>query len=291
MGLGSATEFSREVNMPMIGADEREVYDLQGVLRGFKVFEADEVARFNREYERLVGLLPDGKTVGEILNWHDHDRFLYELVSEARILDYVEDLLGPDFYVWGSQFFSKAPHDETPVHWHQDAFYWPLTPPETVTVWIAFGDSSVENGCMQVVPGSHRAGMLKHREASGQSTGLWIELEGGQFLESDAMNVELKAGEISLHDDHMVHGSGGNFSDRARVGLAVRYSPTHVKCDTTIWPKFVSHLVRGEDRYGHNPKGEPPVGALDHYVQVLPLTAPEVRHKLLEMREAGMLGR
>ena len=272
----------------MLGPDERKAYENRGILHGFPIFETGEIERFNREYERLTQLLPPDKTVGEILNWHYYDRFLYELASDARILDYAEAIIGPDFYVWGTQFFSKPPHDDTPVHWHQDAFYWPLTPREAVTVWIAFTDSSTENGCMSVVPRSHRAGMLKHRPSSGQSIGLWIELEAGQFHESDVMDVELKAGEISLHDDHIVHGSGGNLSDRARVGLAIRYSPTHVKCDTTIWPKFVCHLVRGSDRYRHNPMGELPTEPLDHYVQMVPLTAPEVRGKLMAMREQGL---
>ena len=85
-----------------------------------------------------------------------------------------------------------------------------------------------------------------------------LELEEGTFNEADAVTINLKAGEVSLHDDNIVHGSPPNRSDRWRIGLTIRYSPTHVKCDLTKGPKFRQYMMRGVDEYKHNPYGTIP---------------------------------
>jgi non-heme Fe2+,alpha-ketoglutarate-dependent halogenase len=175
----------------------------------------------------------------------------------AIILDYVEDLLGPDFFLWGSNFFIKEPRSHSTVGWHQDAYYWPLNPHESLTVWLAFDDSTVENGAMNVIPGSHRAGLLKHVRVQRSDTDsvLMLECERGQFREDGAVDVTLKAGEVSIHDDKLVHGSPANPSDHRRAGLTLRYSRTNVKCDLSVNPHFKAYLCRGVDRYHYNPQG------------------------------------
>jgi len=97
-------------------------------------------------------------------------RWLYDVCSAPALLDIVEGLLGPDFYMWGSQFFAKSPHSSSTVAWHQDGYYWPLEPlHESVTAWLAFEDVDEGNGAMQVIPGSHRAGLLQHRKHVSES--------------------------------------------------------------------------------------------------------------------------
>jgi non-haem Fe2+, alpha-ketoglutarate-dependent halogenase len=264
---------------------EVERYARDGYLAGFRVFSEAEIHEINREFQRLLELLPADKTAGDICQWHEHDKFLYDICAEPRLLEFVEDLIGPNFYLWGSHFFAKLPHDPTAVAWHQDAFYWPLEPREAVTVWLAFTDSDAENGCLRIIPGSHLAGMLRHQRSSGtQANALWLELEGGQFSLSNAKNVELRAGEISLHDDHIVHGSEGNLSDRWRVGLAIRYSPAHVKCDLGHWPRFLTFPVRGDNRKNMNPMGARPQSLLTHFVQTPPMSTLEARERLMSKR-------
>ena len=108
---------------------------------------------FIRDLHELLALLRPGESSKEIREWHESSRFLYDICMHPTILDYVEDLLGPDFYLWGSNFFIKEPRSLSTVGWHQDAYYWPLDPHESLTVWLAFDDSTVENGAMTVVPG------------------------------------------------------------------------------------------------------------------------------------------
>jgi hypothetical protein len=90
--------------------------------------------------------------------WHKCSRTFYDLSRHPASLDYVEDLIGPDFFQWAGQFFVKYPGDGPEVPWHQDAQYWPLAPQQTVSVWLAVYNTNANNAAMQVVSGSHRRG-------------------------------------------------------------------------------------------------------------------------------------
>ena len=197
-------------------------------------------------------------------------RAVAKTAMNDMILDYVEDVLGPNFYLWGSNFFIKPPHSSSTVGWHQDTYYWPLEPKISATVWLAFEDVNEENAAMQVIPGSHTAGLLKHSRSSDTDSVLTLECERGQFREDSAVSLNLKAGQISIHDDKLVHGSPANHSNRRRAGLTVRYSTTEVKCDLSVNPHFRTYLCRAMDEYRHNPVGTVPTqqfGRLDEREQ------------------------
>jgi ectoine hydroxylase-related dioxygenase (phytanoyl-CoA dioxygenase family) len=234
-------------------------FEINGYLHALPpVFSAGEVRQLNEGLVELMKLLRPGEDSKEIREWHENSRFLYEICTNNVILDYVQDLLGPDFYLWGSNFFIKEPHSPSTVGWHQDAYYWPLDPHESLTVWLAFDDSSVENGAMEVIPGSHTAGILKHIRTSGSGSVLTLECERGQFREDTRRPVTLRAGEVSIHDDKLVHGSPANRSGLRRAGLTIRYSRTNVRCDLAINPHFTTYLCRGVDTFRHNPQGTIP---------------------------------
>ena len=232
----------------------------RGYVAPIPVFSADEVRRFQAEYEKLITMLPPGKTMNFVNWWHKRNRFLYDLCMDPRLLDRVESILGPNFFLWGSHFFVKEPGDGTEVPWHQDAQYWPLSPQNAVTVFIAFTDCVRENACMRVIPGSHRGNILRHETAADEHLVLKQRVAAGQFDESDSVYLELQAGEISLHDDALLHGSAANHSQRRRVGFTMRFSSTDVKCDLNVWPNFQAFLARGVDEYRLNPIGTPPTG-------------------------------
>jgi non-haem Fe2+, alpha-ketoglutarate-dependent halogenase len=230
------------------------------------IYPSAQMAELRQGLHELLRILRPGEDAKEIREWHESSRFLYDICMNPHILDIVEDVLGPDFVLWGSNFFIKEPHTPSVVGWHQDAFYWPLDPIESLTVWLAFDDSVVENGAMNVIPRSHRAGILKHVRRVGTDSVLTLECELGQFREDTALPVTLHAGQISIHDDKLVHGSPANNSDKRRAGLTIRYSRTNVKCDLSVNPHFRSYLCRGVDTYRHNPQGSIPTqmfGRLD----------------------------
>ncbi|MEW6511196.1 MAG: phytanoyl-CoA dioxygenase family protein [Bacteroidota bacterium] len=242
-----------------LSQDQVAFYRTNGYLIGLPpVFSPAQVAEMNAGLEELLKLLRPGEDSKEIREWHESSRFLYDICMDGTILDYIEDILGPDFYLWGSNFFIKPPHSSSTVGWHQDTYYWPLEPKISATVWIAFEDVDERNAAMQVIPGSHIAGLLKHSRSSDTDSVLTLECERGQFREDAAVSLNLKAGQVSIHDDKLVHGSPANHSDRRRAGLTVRYSSTIVKCDLTVNPHFKTYLCRGVDRYRHNPIGTIP---------------------------------
>jgi len=218
------------------------------------VFNSNQIREMNDGLQELLKLLRPGEEAKEIREWHESSRFLYELCMNPTILDYVEDLLGP-FYLWASNFFIKEPHSKSTVGWHQDAYYWPLEPHESLTAWIAFDDTDEENAAMQVIPGSHQAGLLQHGRSQTTDSVLTLECEKGQFREDSAVSLNLKAGQISIHHDNVVHGSPANHSNRRRAGLTARYSRTKVRCDLSVNPHFKTYLCRGVDEYRHNPVG------------------------------------
>ncbi len=253
-------------------ATEVDQFHTQGYIKNLPLLDPQSTKTLQKQFMEFVDMVPDTVDIYRVNNWHKANRWFYELGRTPAILDYVEDLLGPNFNQWAGGFFIKFPHDESTVPWHQDARYWPLEPRDTVTVWLAVFDTDRDNGCMRVVPGSHRWGDLEHREiadsprweevseaeARKNKYVLWQEVDPDSFTEDQAADIDLKAGEISLHDDDLIHGSTGNPSDRMRAGITFRYSPTKVKCDLSVWPTFEVYPARGVDHFQHNPVGKPP---------------------------------
>jgi non-heme Fe2+,alpha-ketoglutarate-dependent halogenase len=175
--------------------------------------------------------------------------WLNDLVRNPAILDAVESILGPDILCWGSGFFAKNPNDAKYISWHQDSTYWDLSSSDVLTAWLALTPSTPENGCLQVVPGSHLLNQIPHRDtfAPGNllSRGQEIAVEVDR---SKAVDVVLKPGEISLHHVRIFHASEPNRGTGRRVGYSIRYIPTYVRQTTG---RISASLVRGVDSYHH----------------------------------------
>jgi len=264
--------------------EQKKFYAANGYILGLPpVMTPAQVRELNQGTEELMKLLHPGEDAKEIREWHESSRFLYDICTNDIILDYVEDILGPDFYLWGSNFFIKPPRSSSTVGWHQDTYYWPLEPKISATVWVAFEDVDEANAAMQVIPGSHRAGLLKHSRSTATDSVLTLECEQGQYREDSAVSLNLRAGQVSIHDDKLVHGSPANHSDRRRAGLTIRYSSTVVKCDLAVNPHFTTYLCRGVDSYRHNPVGKVPAaqfGRLDRKHVSVEEAGPEAEKKL-----------
>ena len=174
---------------------------------------------------------------------------LDRLIRNDRMLDAVEDLLGPNILCWTSLFFTKDAGDPAFVSWHQDSTYWGLSSAEVASAWIALSPSTVESGAMRVVPGTHKLAQIAHRDTY-ETDNL---LTRGQVVEhavdeDAAVDIVLRPGEASLHHVRLIHGSGPNRSADRRIGFAIRYIPTHVR---NVVGRDFAALVRGVDDYGH----------------------------------------
>ena len=152
-----------------------------------------------------------------------------------EILDMVEQLIGPNFALWNSSFFAKPAKIGSKTPWHQDGEYWPVRPLATCSVWVAVDHSTEENGCLRVIPGSHKNRRLApHDYNAADGLSLPLELKSDEYDESFAENIVLRAGQISLHDVYLVHGSEPNRSERSRRGMTLRYMPTTSVFDRTL---------------------------------------------------------
>jgi ectoine hydroxylase-related dioxygenase (phytanoyl-CoA dioxygenase family) len=183
--------------------------------------------------------------------------WLNDLIRETRILDAVEDLYGANLLCWTTNFFIKESHDPAFVSWHQDSTYWGLSAPDVVTAWVALSESNEENGSMQVIPGTHLMDQIPHRDTFSKDNLLTRGQEVAVDVDaSQAVSINLKPGEMSLHHVRIIHGSPPNRSNGRRIGFAIRYIPTYVR---QLQGDDSATLVRGVDEFrtfAHEPRPE-----------------------------------
>ena len=156
------------------------------------IYTQEEMRQLNAELPNLLALLQPGETAKDIREWHETSLYLYEICMNPKIHDLVEGILGPNFYLWASSFFIKEPFSKSTVGWHQDAYYWPMKPHHSVTVWLAVDDVDEENGGMKIIPGSHLGGLLQHKRQGQTDSIITLELETGTFREADAVQFKLR---------------------------------------------------------------------------------------------------
>ncbi len=191
------------------------------------------------------------------------DPFWIRLCTDARLIDVIEPFLGPNIALFAAHYISKPPRTGQPVLWHQDGNYWPLEPMEVITIWLAADDSTPENGCMRVIPGTHIGQKIyQHRQSNEEPNVLSSALDR-KVDETEAVDVIVPAGGVSLHSPFLIHGSEANPSDKRRGGLTLRYIPTTTRIKRENFPAY---LCRGERVDGIN--NYPPLPKYrsgDHY--------------------------
>ncbi len=228
---------------------QRADFDAHGYLAPVDALGADEAAEHGRRLAVLLAPTGGHPDVRLRNNPHLLLRWMADLVRDPRVLDPLEDLLGPDLLVLRTTLFVKVPRDPGIVAWHQDLAYWDLSSDRTITAWVAFTDSTTANGCMRVVPGSHRGPLLDHRLGRDRHN----RLLRGQLVRVDlpperVAALELRAGQLSLHHGLTLHSSPPNPSDTLRAGLAMRFISPEVR---QRGPRHGATLVRGADPYGY----------------------------------------
>jgi ectoine hydroxylase-related dioxygenase (phytanoyl-CoA dioxygenase family) len=238
-----------------------EAYRRDGYLAPLRALPATDAGRYRaliEDHERRTGAPLQGK-------WRVKSHLLFtwadRIVHHPAILDAVEDVIGPDILCWTSNFFIKEPGTADFVSWHQDAAYWGLEPAEVVTAWVALTPSNLASGCVKVIPATHGGTALPHVDTFARGNmltrGQEIDVE---VDESRAVSLLLQPGEMSLHHIKLVHGSAPNRSRDRRIGLAIRYLPTHVRQSRL---RDSAMLVRGTDAHRHFDLEPRPLADLD----------------------------
>jgi ectoine hydroxylase-related dioxygenase (phytanoyl-CoA dioxygenase family) len=202
--------------------DRVEEYERRGVVFPVRVLTDREAAAYRSALAEVEAL--SGGALRRLDQAHRFFPWAYRLATHEAVVAAAAALLGDDLFIDGTLALSKPPHDPSYVSWHQDSVYsrWHLFP--SVSAWVALSPSNARSGCMRVVQGSHKLGKLAHEEVADPSNLLRRgERVGVEVAESEAVDVELRPGEMSLHHCNIIHGSNPNRTDEARVGFIVRF--------------------------------------------------------------------
>lgn len=247
-----ATETWELAGVPTAG--QVEFFRENGYLKFGRILQRPEIDVLRAHVDEMIAALPAGKRPEEMDRPHFEDPWLFRYLVHPRVLDVIEAFIGPDIVLWSSHFIAKPRGDGKAVPWHTDGTYWGerLQPMKVITLWLAVDESSRDNGCMRVIPGSHRwphAGYDEYDEVDRATNVFHAQLRSVD--EAQAVDLELAVGECHFHDAWTVHGSTPNRSDRRRCGYTMRYMPADVHFQPGDWSsKHQIYLVRGQDRTG-----------------------------------------
>jgi ectoine hydroxylase-related dioxygenase (phytanoyl-CoA dioxygenase family) len=215
------------------------------------LFSQEGLARLRTIFERQLAAKGD-KLSDELDTPHFREPELLELLLSDEVLDLVEPITGPDIVLWSSHFISKDPYTGRATPWHEDSAFWEgrvSNYDNIVTVWLALDRSTRENGCMRVIPGTHRHGFSRYLDVDTQQNTFGRQIESVE--ESEAVYFELEPGECSLHDSRIIHGAHANQSPSRRCGYTMRYFPASTRAYTEENLGHSLWLARGQDRAGN----------------------------------------
>jgi len=241
-------------------AAQIRAYQENGYVDRIDIFSPEEVDEIAADLAEAEAKYADALDAAGRNNAHYVLPVLDRITHDPRILDAVEDLIGPNIMVVGTTLFIKEPETKGFVSWHQDARYIGLEPHDWVTGWVALCDVTLENGFMQMIPGSHTAPLRDHIDTFDEDNILTRGQTVPDVNEADAAPVEMKAGQLSLHHPRIVHGSGPNLSQRRRLGFAIQcyIAPNVDQVIGTNW----AQIARGVDTHGHHPIAPRPSGVM-----------------------------
>ncbi|MBI36373.1 MAG: phytanoyl-CoA dioxygenase [Alphaproteobacteria bacterium] len=231
-------------------SEQSQRYELDGFVFPIKVMEIEEANNYGRKlhsYWKDPSQFIKGNKLQKI---HLFTLWMSEIIRHKKILDAVEDVLGPNILCWTTTLFVKKPKDPGFVSWHQDGEYWGLNSHNVVTAWLALSPATSKNGCMKMMPGSHKWPEIRHIDTFDDNN----LLSRGQVIdcnieEEKSVKIQMKPGQISLHHVNIAHCSAPNTTNQLRMGIAIRYICPTVK--QIKHKKDSATLVRGVDTEGN----------------------------------------
>ena len=253
--------------MKALSDEQLNRYERDGVLFPVDVLSDEEVSFFRARVESVVRS-GDG-SLRRLDSLHLFFPWAHRLVTHGHLVSVIESILGDDILVDGTLVFYKPPRDSSYVSWHQDSVYsgWHLTP--TTSAWIALTASRQRNGCMRVIPGSHNRGVVAHSTLQDGANLLRRGERVESVDESEAVDVLLEPGQMSLHQSTIIHGSKSNVSEEPRIGFIVR---------------FVTNAIANRERPILRVRGD---GDCSHLILANPPSEEDEQGALDAWREAG----
>ncbi|WP_217428497.1 phytanoyl-CoA dioxygenase family protein [Microlunatus speluncae] len=211
-------------------AEVRTKFEEQGFAVIRNVLDPVTIEELQRHVQWLASRYPELRPE----HWHHplarNDAFWVRIISDDRLLDIAEAFLGPDLACFTAHYVCKRPRDGQAVLWHQDGAYWNLDPMSALTVWIAVDKCTVDNGCLRMVPGSHRmplrAPVLRSDVPNMLSSATENEIVQDWIERAGVVDVELEPGDVEIHHPNILHSSNANTSTTRRCGLDLGYIAT-----------------------------------------------------------------
>ena len=229
---------------PMEQKQLRKEYKENGYLVFKNVLDAGLVQETSNHVDLLMGKNPDLRPENLGHSLMTNDPFWVRLVGDNRLLDIAEIFVGKNIALFASHYISKPSSDGRPVLWHQDGSYWPLEPMEVITLWLAVDESTIENGCMRVISGTHNSQLQEMKKRQDIPNVLSSGIDPNLVDETKAVDVILEAGDVSVHHPNIIHGSNPNLSTKRRCGLTIRYIPSSTRIvSDRQWPS--AFMLRG----------------------------------------------
>lgn len=216
---------------------KRQVFDQQEL--------SDLTSIFEEHYAEKGTKLSD-----ELDTPHFRDPRLLDFLLSPKVLDIVEGLIGPNIGLWSSHFICKEPLVGRRTPWHEDSAYWKGkfdNFDKIVTLWLAVDDSTLLNGCMGVVPGTHKNGFSEYESIDSVKNTFDTEIKKELVDEGSVVWFELNKGECSLHDSRIIHGAYANTSKNRRCGYTMRYFSLDMKFNPEKAPSHRLWWCRGEN--------------------------------------------
>jgi ectoine hydroxylase-related dioxygenase (phytanoyl-CoA dioxygenase family) len=218
-------------------AAAKQHFDREGYAIFRQVIDADLLQEVNAHLDWLHAKYPQLRPENYNHELVRTDPFWVHLISNEGLLDVAQQFIGPDIGLFASHYISKPPFDGQAVLWHQDGSYWPLDPMEVVTLWLSVDHSDPENGCMRVIPRTQTLDLQELETRTDVPNVLESAIKEGVVDESQAVDIILNPGDVSVHHPNIIHGSNANTSPRRRAGLTIRYIPTTTRIVTKkLWP-------------------------------------------------------
>ena len=255
-------------------------YQLEGYVTPVRVIPEMEARGLRAKLEAVEAdqggkLDPPQRNKAHLLfKWVD------DLIRDPRVLDPIEQLIGPNILCWNTLFWIKEAHSSSFVSWHQDTKYWGLSSDKVVTAWLALSPASLNAGCMRVMPRTHVGDVLPHEDRYNQDNLLTRGQEITSGVDDDvAISMPLDVGEMSIHNYRLAHASGSNITDDRRIGVSMHFMPTDTGQIVGDWDSAA--LVRGEDTYGKFAKTPVPVCDFDEVAVAFHARASQAIHEIL----------
>ena len=233
-----------------LNAEQISGYWRDGFIYPIPVMSSNKANKYRNLLEKFEREHPDYMSGIKRQKLHLITTWMADLVRTSKIVDAVEDVLGPDILCWQTSLFIKEAKDPGFVSWHQDANYWGLSSYQVVTAWLALSPSTVESGCMRMIAGSHDWQKVEHKDTFDKHNLLTRgQVMVMEFDEAKATDIVVQPGEISLHHVNIAHSSAPNRANDRRIGIAIRYITPCVKQVSGV-PDSAT-LVRGTDKIGN----------------------------------------